>query len=252
MPTVCPPSAKALIALLLFSGASQLHSQQPVDAARLGEPYQTLRQLGDLRLKTWSIHVLATLVVLLTTAPDSVPPKLRSIRRFLTAFLLRGLDDTGVSLLSVRAGSDSAAFNAFRTLPPGNQPQIVIAFGERAAAAAHVLARDSLPAALVALAPGASAPTAELSQTWAALLQSSTLPRAILVLESACDSSASWLAHMKHQYRQTILVLPDHDAWLAPKSSADCPVTPAHSVGIEYELTALVLDWVRRNTGFPE
>ena len=243
--------AALLIALALAGRASGLHAQQPVDASRLAE-YQRLRQLGDLRLKTYSIHGLAPLVVFLTSAPDTASLNVRGNRHFLTAFLLRGLDDVGVSLLSLRAGSDSIAFDALRALPLGSRPHVVIAFGERAVTAARFLAKDSSLVSFVALAPGSGASSAELSQAWSALLKSNKLPRAILVVESGCDSSASWLAHVKHQYRQTILVLPDHNAWLAPRTSPDCPVTPAHSVGMEYELTALVLDWVRRNVGFPE
>jgi hypothetical protein len=243
--------ALLLTAFVLSSPTSQLRGQQPVDATRL-TGYERLRELGDLRLKTYSIHGLAPLVVLLTSASDDLPRELRSNRHFLTGFLLRGLDESGVSLLSLRAGYDSAAFDALRALPPGDRPQVVIAFGERAVAAARFLAKDSLTAAFVALAPGASMPAAELTRIWSALLQSSKLPRDILVLESGCDSSAAWLAPVTHQYRQTALVLPDHDAWLSPKTSTACPAAPTRGVGMEYELTALVMDWVRRNVGFPE
>lgn len=247
-------TARALIlmTIALASGTSQLPGQQPVNAGSLTEPYQRLQQLGDLRLKTWSIHGLSPLVVLLTEAPTDAPLSVRGSRRQLTGFLLNGLGRTGVSLLSLRPGADSTAFDVLRALPPGEKPQVVIAFGERAVAAARLLVTDSLSAAFVALAPGASAPLAELARIWSELLQSSRVQRAILVLESGCDSSAAWLAHVEYRHRQTVLVLPQNDAWLTPKTSAACPAAPAHPIGLEYELTTLVLDWVKRNVGFPE
>jgi hypothetical protein len=240
-----------LIGLVLSLPASQLHAQQPVDASKLTD-YRRLRELGDLRLKTYSIHGLAPLVVLLTAAPDTAALPLKSNRRSLTKSLMDGLGRLGVSLFSVRSDSDSVALDALRALPLAEQPHVIIAFGERSISAVRFLAADSFLTSFVALAPGSGAPSIDLASEWSRMLQSRKLPRAILVLESGCDSSAVWLAQIRHHYRQTVLVLPDHDAWLAPKTSAACPTAPTSGVGMEYELATLVLDWVRRNTGFPE
>jgi hypothetical protein len=84
--------------------------------------------------------------------------------------------------------SASKAFEVFRYLGPWDRPQVIVGFADGAAAAARLLLRDTLPAALVALAPSTKGDSA----------------------------------------------------------------TAGHAVGMDYELTSIVIDWLRRTVLFPQ
>jgi hypothetical protein len=134
------------------------------------------------------------------------------------------------------------------------RPQVVIGFADGAVAAARLILRDSLSAALVALVPGTrgNAATAGQDVVWQELRRPVDHPRAVLVLESMCNSPTSWLAQAGFRERQTVLLLPQYDGWLSRRMSSACPASPAQAVGMDYELTSTVTDWLRRTVRFPE
>jgi hypothetical protein len=245
---------------------TELWGQQEVPADRMPEPYRRLQKLGDLRLKTNSIHGLAPLVVLFTEAPVSASKMERRYRQQLTSMLMWNIERLGVSLFSLQPTSQSvdsltvdqmkrkasAASQILRILPPGDQPQVFIGFADGAVAAARLLLRDSLSAALVALVPSTPADSSAAAQEelWEELLYQSAYPRPVLVLESMCNSATSGLTRITYRRRQTILVLPQYDAWLSQRNSSACPSIPTRTVGMDYELISIVIEWLRRTVTF--
>jgi hypothetical protein len=262
------PRLTILVAVLGFGPTQQeLWSQQEVPLAQMREPYRRLRALGELRLKTYSIHGLAPMVVLFTEAPASGSEVERRYRHQLTSSLLWAVERLGVSLFSLHPTPQApgtshvdqmkrdalAAFEIFRGMRPGQRPQVFIGFAEGASAAARLLLRDSLSAGLVALVPstpGDSATTAQ-EVLWQELLAPTDHPRPVLVLESMCNTPITWLAQASFRRRQTVLMLPQYDGWLSRRTTSACPRTPAYPVAMDYELTSIVIDWLRRTVGFP-
>ncbi len=230
--------------------------------------FRPLEQLGELRLKTHSIHGYAPLVMLLTEAPASASEVERRYRRRMTNMLMWNVERLGVSLFSLnptRHSSDSSDVNGMkhaasaagerlRDMKPYHRPQVIIGFGDGAVAAARLILRDSLSAALVALAPATSgnAATAGQDAVWQELLRPVDHPRALLVLESMCNSPTSALAEAPFRQRQTVLMLPQYDRWLSRRMSSACPASPAQAVGLDYEVISLVMDWLRRTVRFSE
>jgi len=230
--------------------------------------FRRLEELGDLRLKTYSIHGYAPLVMLLTEAPASASEVERRYRHRLTSLLMRSIERLGVSLFSLnpmRHSSDSsdvnqmkhaasAAGEIFRGMKPYDRPQVVVGFGDGAVAAARLVLRDSLPAALVALVPGIPGNTQTEGQevVWQELLRPVDRPRDVLVLESMCNSPTSPLAEARFRERQTVLMLPQYDGWLSRRMSSACPASPAHAVGMDHEVISMVTDWLKRTVIFPE
>ena len=241
---------------------------RPVATVRVPPEFRPLEQLGELRLKIHSIHGYAPLVMLLTEAPASASEVERRYRRQVTNMLMWNTERLGVSLFSLdptRPASDSSAVDqmkhaatasgaVFRGMKPHHRPQIIIGFGDGAVAAARLVLRDSLSAALVALVPATSgkAATAVQDVVWQELLRPVDHPRAVLVLESMCNSPTSALAEARFRQRQTVLLLPQYDGWLSRRMSSACPATPAHAVGMDYEVESLVMDWLRRTVRFSE
>lgn len=230
--------------------------------------FRRLEQLGELRLKVHSIHGYAPLVMLLTEAPASASEVERSYRQRVTNTLMWSIERLGVSLFSLnptRHSSDrsdvyqmkhaaSAAGEIFRGMQPYNRPQVVIGFADGAVAAARLVLRDSLRAALVALVPGTpgNVQTEGQEVVWQELLRPVDHPRAVLVLESMCNSPTSPLAETRFRHRQTVLMLPQYDGWLSRRMSSACPASPAHAVGMDYEVISLVADWLKRTVRFSE
>jgi hypothetical protein len=258
----------AVCALGIGLTPQELWGQQEVPPAQMPEAYRRLQELGELRLKTYSIHGYAPLVVLFTEAPQSASEVERRYRHRLTSVLLWSIGRIGVSLFSLHPtsyASDSvqvgqmkrqafAAAEVFRGLRPGARPQVFIGFADGAAAAARLLLRDSLSAGLVALVPSTPGDSATAAQEvlWQELLRPSDHPRPVLVLESMCNSPTTWLTQVPFRRRQTVLMLPQYDGWLSQRTSSMCPKTPVDAVGMDYELISIVIEWLRRTVGFPQ
>jgi hypothetical protein len=243
------------LALLPVLGRQESWGQLVVPPAQVPQEMQALQQLGDLRLRTYSIHGLAPLVMLVTEAPATASEVERRYRHQVTSSLIGPIERLGVSLFSLgparrSSGGPEAAFFIFRGMRPVDRPQAIIGFAEGARAAARLLLRDSSSAALVALAPATGASAAQ-EQTWEEMLSAPAQPRAVLVLESLCNADSS-VARTVFRERQTILVLPQYDGWLARRSSAACPPAPVSAVGMDYELMSILTDWLKRTVSFPE
>jgi hypothetical protein len=265
-----PPGRLTITVCALGAGLAhqELWGQREVPPAQMPEPYRRLQKLGELRLKTYSIHGFAPLVVLFTEAPASASEVERRYRHQLTRMLLWSIERLGVSLFSLQPTSQSvdgfrvdqmkrqalAAFEILRGLPPGGRPQVFIGFADGAAAAARLLLRDSSSAALVALVPSTPGDSSTAAQEvlWEELLRQSDQPRPVLVVESMCNSPTTALTQIGYRRRQTILMLPQYDGWLSQRTSLACPSTPVRAVGMDYELTSIVIEWSRRTVGFPQ
>lgn len=236
-----------------------LLGQQTLGPAQVPEAFRDLQQLGDLRLKTYSIHGLAPLVVLLTEAPASAPEVERRYRHAMTSTLLWNIEGIGVSLFSLSPEVDQATqysgalFDILRRLPPSARPQVFIGFAQGAIAAARMLQSDSSSTALIGLAPslGASA-SAPQSAFWQEMVSPANHTRPVLVLESVCNTSGNGLAQVGTGQRVTVLLLPQYDGWLSRRASAACPTTPTHAAGMDYELMSLLTNWLRQTVVFPE
>jgi hypothetical protein len=259
----------AIIVSALLPGLIQqnLWGQQQIPPAQVPEAFRGLQQLGDLRLKTYSIHGLAPLVVLFTEAPASAPEVERRYRHNLTSTLLWHIERLGVSLFSLhptRQASESsdvdqfsqdalATFDTLRGLPPWGRPRVFIGFADGAVAAARELQRDSSSAALIALAPSlGEGATAAQEVLWQELLSPTDLSRPVLVLESLCNIPNSGLAQVGSGRRVTLLLLPQYDGWLSRQALPACSTTPAHSAGMDYELISVLTNWLRQTVAFPE
>jgi hypothetical protein len=239
-----------------------------VAAVPVPPEFRRLEELGELRLKVHSIHGYAPLVMLLTEAPASASEVERRYRQRVTSSLLWNIERMGVSLFSLnpmRYSSDnsdvdqmkraaSAAGEIFRGMKPYHRPQVVIGFADGAVAAARLVLRDSLPAALVALVPGTPGNTQTEGQevVWQELLRPVDHPREMLVLESTCNSPTSPLAEARFRQRQTVLLLPQYDGWLSRRMSSACPGSPAHAVGMDHEVISMLTDWLKRTVTFPQ
>jgi hypothetical protein len=206
--------------------------------------------------------------MLITEAPASASEVERRYRQRVTSLLMGTIERLGVSLFSLnpmRHSPDtsdvnqmkhaaSAAGEIFRGMKPYDRPQVVIGFADGAVAAARLILRDSLSAALVALVPGTpgNARTEGQEVVWQELLRPVDHPRAVLVLESMCNSPTSPLAEARFSQRQTVLLLPQYDGWLFRRMSSACPASPAHEVGTDYEVISIVTDWLKRTVIFSE
>ncbi len=259
----------AVIVTALLAGLTcqDLWGQREIPPAQVPEAMRNLQHLGELRLKTYSIHGIAPLVMLLTEAPASASEVERRYRHRVTSSLIWNIERLGVSLFSLNPAprhSDSSdvkgmthaasvAGEIFRGMKAHDRPQVVIGFADGAIAAARLVLRDSLSAAVVALMPATSNATAGgQERIWQELLRPTDRPRDVLVLESMCNTSSSWLAQADYRQRQTILILPQYDGWLSPRMSSACPASPVHAVGMDYQLTSIVMDWLKRTLIFPE
>jgi hypothetical protein len=255
-------------ALGIAPAPPELWGQQEVPVDRMPEPYRRLQKLGQLRLKTYSIHGLAPLVVLFTEAPASASEVQRRYQSQITRMLLWSVERLGVSTFSLQPALQSVdslrgdqmkrqalvAFEILRSLPPGGRPHVFIGFATGANAAARLLLRDSMPAALVALVPSTSGDSSTSNEEvlWDELLRPSDHPRPVLVLESMCNSPTTSLPHIGYRRRQTILMLPQYDGWLSQRTSLACPTTPVRGVGMDYELIFILMAWLKGTIGFPQ
>ncbi|MFL5491135.1 MAG: hypothetical protein ACJ8AV_06950 [Gemmatimonadales bacterium] len=220
--------------------------------------YGVLEKLGVLRLERYSIHGYAPLVALFTEAAASAPQVERTFRSQLTRRLVGQLDRMSASLFTLRSKSisegSSAAFEAFQRLPPWEQPQVIIGFGDGAVAAARLLTRDSSRSALLALAPAYPGDSAGGAQAalWQELFRSAHYRGTVLVLESECNRSKAGLNLVDHSERGTVLILPQYDGWLAQRRSGTCPAAPTQAVALDYHSLALITDWLKRTLHYPQ
>jgi hypothetical protein len=163
----------------------------------------------------------------------------------------RRSDSSGVNQMKHAA---SAAGEILRGLQPYDRVHVVVGFGDGAVAAARLVLRDSLAPALVALVPGTpgNAETEGQEEVWQQLLRPADHRRDVLVLESMCNSPTSRLDQARFSQRQTVLMLPQYDGWLSRRMSSACPPNPAQAIGMDYQLTSVVMDWLRRTVRFPQ
>jgi hypothetical protein len=243
----------------LSLGYHELWGQRVVPLNQMSEAHRRLSELGDLRLKTYSIHGLAPLVVLFTEAPETASEVERRYRQQLTSTLIWNIERLHASLFSLHprhksGNSDDqmkqdalAAFQIFRDMQPWARPDLFIGFADGARAAAQMLLRDSLPAGLVALAPLTSSDRGTRAQDalWLELLRPADHPRPVMVLESMCNGPFTWLAQAAFQRRQTILILAQYDGWLSQRTTSACPKTPTRPM-MDYDLISMVIDWMSR------
>lgn len=254
-----------LVLISIVMGLSLMHQelwgQREIPPEQMSEAHRRLNKLGDLRLKTYSIHGLAPLVVLFTEAPAEASEVERRYRHQLTSILIWNIERIHASVFSLQPRHKStdtnhldqmnqravAAFEVFRQMRPWNRPDLFIGYADGARAAAQLLLRDSLSAGLVALVPSAPRDSASMAQQalWEELLRPADHPRPVLVLESMCNSPFTWLAQVAFQRRQTILILPQYDGWLSQRTTSACPKTPTRPM-MDYELISMVIDWMSR------
>jgi hypothetical protein len=241
-------------------------AQQRIPPGNVPQEYRALDSLGDLRLKSWSIHGISPLVVLFTAAPPGTPNMEGLQRGQVTSSLLWLIDRMGVSIFSLqpRLAAEvtpaeqmqreaSRAFDILQHLPPQARPQVYIGFGDGATAAARLLLHDSSSAALLALVPLApvGAALSKQQSLLQELLAPTAYPRTVLVIESICNAGA-WAAQTTHTGRHTVLLLPEYDGWLADRRTAVCPTTPFRTAPLTYELGYLVTNWLQQTVGFPQ
>ena len=247
----------------------ELWGQREVPPEQMSEAHGRLTKLGDLRLKTYSIHGLAPLVVLFTEPPSTASEVERRYRYHLTSSLIWNIERIHASVFSLQPRHQStdthhldqmnesalAAFEVFRQMQPWDRPGLFIGYADGARAAAQLLLRDSLSAGLVALVPSTPKDSSSMAHhaLWEELLRPADHPRPVLVLESICNSPFTWLAKVGYQRRQAILILPQYDGWLSQRTTSACPKIPMRPI-MDYESISMVIDWIRRahTLRFPE
>jgi hypothetical protein len=259
------PTFIVVAALALLHGESS--AQQRISPGDIPKEYHGLDSLGELRLKTWSIHGISPMVVLFTAAPPGSVDMEEIQRGQVTSSLLWLIDRMGVSIFSLKPRRGvgvtpaeqmqreaSRAFDILEHLPPAARPRVYIGFGDGATAAARLLLHDSSSASLIALSPlapvgGALSQQQPLMQQ---LLAPTAYLRTVLVIESMCNGAGAWAAQTTHTHRHTVLLLPEYDGWLADRRTAVCPTTPSRTAPLTYELGYLVTDWLQHTVVFPE
>lgn len=258
-------------ALTLGFAYQDLSAQVLAPGAPVPPELRDLERLGDLRLKIYSIHGHAPLVVLLTEAPASAPAPERRYRHALTTALMRAIQDQGFSLFSLapqRTPSDTAQgdqmtqnasemFDVFRGQSVLYQPRALIGFGDGALAAARQISRESPSPAFVALVPSTGADTGSTAREalWKNLRRAlEPQPRPVLVLESPCNRlfMDRWLTEYNFPWGQTILLLPQYDRWLGQRTGSACATSPPAVAVMALDLAPLVADWLRRTVTFPQ
>jgi hypothetical protein len=263
-----PPPARWL--LLLAGGLTLLqresNAQKPVSPEYVPKEYQMLDSLGQLRLKTWSIHGISPMVALFTDAPTGSPDMEQIQRENVTHSLLEELGRMGVSVFTLKPRAApgvaapeqmqreaSRAFAILEHLPPPARPQVYIGFADGAGALARLLVHDSSYAALVMLAPLAPV-GGVLSQQQSVLqelLDSTAYPRSVLVLESMCNGGGTWAARTRYSFRHTVFLVPDYDGWLVDRRTPVCLTTPSRTAPLSYPVVLLLSSWLRYNVIFP-
>jgi hypothetical protein len=198
---------------------------------------------GHLKLRYYSIHGAAPLILILTQAPGSVAGEERRYRAMFTDLLTGDIEGRGFShyvLRSVRGDTISIT------------PSAYVGLAEGAVVAARLAIRDSLPRrALAALAPSLPADTRKGSPRWDEVIQAvnQELPL-LLAIQSACDGPMPDALINAGRRLQRLLILPNHDSWLAPMQGTSCTgKRPLRVPGLN--VAHMVDEWLRASVIFP-
>ena len=242
----------------------------PSDTARASDD-SVLAQHGHLKLRSYSIHGAAPLILIMTDAPAWAGAMERWYRRTFTKMLTRSIEMRGFSYYAFRdpGGSDSpfstpqqmlerletaagdvAASLRNRQLPPA----AYIGLAEGAVVAARVAMQDPLPARLAALAPSLPGRGGKGLPRWVEVIQAldNRLP-VLLAMQSACDGPMPDALIQAAGWRQRLLLLPDFDSWLGMMQGTVCSPerrVPGRVPGLS--VAQMVAEWLGASVVFPE
>ena len=224
---------------------------------------------GHLKLRYYAIHGAAPLILILTQAPGSVALEEGRYRAMFTDLLTADIEGRGFSYYVLRsvggdtisttpeqtverleiAASEVAAALRRKHLPPS----AYVGLAEGAVVAARLATRDSLPPrALAALAPSLPADARKGAPRWDEVIQAviQELPL-LLAIQSVCDGPMPDSLINASRRLQRLLILPNHDSWLAPMRGTSCTgKRPLRVPGLN--VAHLVTEWLGASIIFPQ
>ncbi len=254
---------------LVVAWAATLMLQTHPARAQATQDDSVLMQHGLLKVQTISIHGPTPLILLLTDAPVGAAPAERRYRAMLTDLIARSIATHGYSYYVVRdslAGGRTpgqpgppmeyleavarhvrAALERKQLWPAG-----YVGLAEGAVVAAHLADEDSLPRILAALATSLPGKGAKQVPHWEVVIDALNhrVPQ-VLAMQGSCDGPMPDALMQAGHQPQRLLLLPNHDRWLAPMLGTTCAMEPQVRVP-SLQVAELVGEWVSSQLSFPE
>jgi hypothetical protein len=266
----CSCRARTRVSLPAVILAAMILSH-PVAVAQETRDDSILASLGELKIQSYSIHGASPLVVVLTKAPSAGASAEHRYRKLFTDLLTRYMEMHGFSYYVVREAvvSDSipetpehlvdrleAVGREVRSALWRKQlpPAAYVGLAEGAVVAARLVTMDSLSRRLAALSPSLPTDGPKGVPRWDEVVRAlhNGLP-VLLAMQSACDGplpdalvSAGWQP-------QRLLLLPNHDSWLAALRGASCTGEHRTSTRLpSLQVAEMVAEWLRTTVPFPQ
>jgi hypothetical protein len=250
-------------AVALLAAPRDAHGQATGDDS-------VLARHGRLKVQTGAIHGPSPLVLLLTEAPASASaPERRYRARFteqLTQYLelhsfsyyvfrdsldrdsLAGTPRRTVDRLEVAALQVVAALTRKRLAPVA-----YIGLADGAVISARIAATGSSVRGLAALSPSLPSEGGVRTVRWDEVIRAMTPRRPLLfAVQSACDGPMPGGLLEATPWNQRLLILPDHDSWLAPLLGPSCPGEGQAQERIQsMQVAPMVVEWLGSWVTFP-
>jgi hypothetical protein len=226
---------------------------------------------GHLKVQSYSIHGASPLILVLTEAPGVGTGAERRYRTMFTDLLTRYVEMHGFSYYVLResvasdsipgtpeqvvdrleaAGREVRAALWRKQLPPA----AYVGLAEGAVVAARLVTLDSPSRRLAALSPSLPGEGRKGAPRWDEVVRAlhNGLP-VLLAMQSACDGPLPDALVNAGWQPQRLLLLPNHDSWLAPMQGTSCSGERPASVRVpSIQVAQMVAEWLRTSVPFPE
>jgi hypothetical protein len=133
-------------------------------------------------------------------------------------------------------------------------PAAYVGLAEGAVVAARLVTLDSLSRRLAALSPSLPAEGPKGAPRWDEVVRAlhNGLP-VLLAMQSACDGPLPDELVTTGRQPQRLLLLPNHDNWLAPLQGTSCSGERPTSVRLpSIQVAQMVAEWLRTSVPFPQ